>query len=204
MVYNNSTEFLNGSPSFLTANREKTIQASTVKNNIQDWTKLVENQRRTYAMGPGAFEQLQLILNGSNSRLNSSKCKHKRKSAKKKRGSETNRLAMIPVWLLLSAFLQPPIPPMPSGSALKLLPMLPSPPEVHSQLILLLCSLTTFKFSVGAKVHPTPKSACLHLLPGLQSPRRRGARWTVTWGQHFWNPLNRIAPLRNCRAKQPC
>ena len=59
MVYNNSTEFLNGSPSFLTANREKTIQASTVKNNIQDWTKLVENQRRTYAMGPGAFEQLQ-------------------------------------------------------------------------------------------------------------------------------------------------
>lgn len=47
-VYEETAEFLSVSPSFLELNKHKTIQVSTLKNKLAEWSTQVDNQRRDW------------------------------------------------------------------------------------------------------------------------------------------------------------
>jgi hypothetical protein len=46
IVYTETAEFLSTSPSFLALNKNKTIQVSTIKNKVAEWSAKVDDQRR--------------------------------------------------------------------------------------------------------------------------------------------------------------
>ena len=58
-VYEESSVFLSGNPAFLVANKNKSIQSSTLKTKFADWIRSAAQLRNSYAMGPDAFDQVQ-------------------------------------------------------------------------------------------------------------------------------------------------
>jgi hypothetical protein len=54
-VIENACAFVNGSPSFLQHNRQKTIKLSTLKNKLTEWLRDVRAERDSHDMGADAF-----------------------------------------------------------------------------------------------------------------------------------------------------
>jgi hypothetical protein len=57
IVLENSAQFLSTCPSFLALNLQKSIQASTVKTRLAEWTQQVIEDRNGWATGAAAYDQ---------------------------------------------------------------------------------------------------------------------------------------------------